>query len=118
MVSLSVRWAYICTRMDRKLLNTGKIRCPKANRKDVPVNFPAKYGRTVHQIIQDCSTYHQETVSHGKRNMEEKLPWNVPFSLSDSNQVLNETAKTSYILFNIVNKSQIIAGVFCISHKM
>ena len=50
--------------------------------------------------------------------MEEKLPWNVPFSLSDSNQVLNETAKTSYILFNIVNKSQITSGVSCISHKM
>ena len=72
MVSRSAGWAYVCTKMDMRLPNTGrntgvqkptetkhraKYRCPKADRNkgcfcEHPCS-PAKYGRTVHIFTDD-----------------------------------------------------------------
>ena len=42
MVSLSVRWAYICTRMDRKLLNTGQNPVPQSESKGCSSELPCE----------------------------------------------------------------------------
>ena len=56
-VSPSVRWAYVCIKMDMRLLTPREIPMPKADRKrgcfcEQPCS-PAKYGRTVHIFTKD-----------------------------------------------------------------
>lgn len=85
----SVRWAYVCIKMDMKLQNTVQntgIQKRTENR-GVSVNILVLRQNTVEpytflpQIIQDYLTYRQETVQHGKGNMTEGLPWNAPTSV-------------------------------------
>ena len=80
--SPSVRWAYVCTRMVMKppntVLNTGVQR--QTGNGNVSVNLLAPRRNTAGpytfspMITQDCLTYRQGTVKHGKRNMTEGLP--------------------------------------------
>ena len=89
MVSRSVRQAYVCTRIDMKLPNTGRNTDAReqTGSVDASVNIPAPLRNMAEpyisllRIIQDYSTYRQETVKHGKRNMMEELPWNAPTSV-------------------------------------
>ena len=85
----SVRWAYVCIKMDMKLQNTVQntgVQKQTENR-GVSVNILVLRQNTVEpytflpQIIQDYLTYRQETVQHGKGNMTEGLPWNAPTSV-------------------------------------
>ena len=89
MVSLSVSWAYACTKMDMRLPNTGQntgARNQTANAA-ASVSIPAHRRNTAEpytsspMIIQGYLTYRQGTVKHGKRNMTEGLPWNAPTSV-------------------------------------
>lgn len=85
----SVRWAYVCIKMDMKLQstvqNTGVQK--RTENRGVSVNILVLRQNTVEpytflpQIIQDYLTYRQETVQHGKGNMTEGLPWNAPTSV-------------------------------------
>lgn len=89
MVFQSVRWAYVCIKMDMKLQNTvqntGVQKQPENRGVSVSLlvlrqNTEGPY-TFLPQIIQDYLTYRQETVTHGKRNMIEELPWNAPTSV-------------------------------------
>lgn len=85
----SVRWAYVCIKMDMKLQstvqNTGVQK--RTENRGGSVNILVLRQNTVEpytflpQIIQDYLTYRQETVQHGKGNMTEGLPWNAPTSV-------------------------------------
>ena len=85
----SVRWAYVCIKMDMKLQstvqNTGVQK--RTENRGVSVDILVLRQNTVEpytflpQIIQDYLTYRQETVQHGKGNMTEGLPWNAPTSV-------------------------------------
>ena len=85
----SVRWAYVCIKMDMKLQstvqNTGVQK--RTENRGVSVNILVLRQNTVEpytflpQIIQDYLTYRQETVQHRKGNMTEGLPWNAPTSV-------------------------------------
>ena len=88
MVSQSVNWAYVCTRMDMRLPNTGQntgVQKQTAGRA-VSANIPVHRRNTagpytfLRMSIQGCLTYRQGTLKHGKRNMIEELLWSAPTS--------------------------------------
>ena len=88
-VSQSVRWAYVCIKMDMRLLNT--VRNTDAQKQTgnvaVSVNIPVHQRNTeepytsLPMTIQGYLTYRQGTRKHGKRNMMEELPWNARTSV-------------------------------------
>ena len=89
MVSRSAGWAYVCTKMDMRLPNTGRntgVQKPTekgAASVNIPVhrrNMAGPY-TFLPMIIQGCLTYRQETQKPGKRNTPEGLPWNAPTSV-------------------------------------
>ena len=82
MVSRSVRWAYVCTKMDMRLPSTGqntgvqKQIGSTAASVSIPVHRRNTAGPYISlpTTIQGYLTYRQGTVKHGKRNMTEGLP--------------------------------------------
>ena len=88
MASQSVNWAYVCTRMDMRLPNTGR-NTDAQNRTEktaasvsIPVhrrNMEGPY-TSLPMTTQGYLTYRQGTLRHGKRNMAEGLLWNAPTS--------------------------------------
>lgn len=83
--SQSVRWAYVCIKTDMRLLSIGRntVVQNQIGHVAASVSISVHLRNTEEpytfllQIIQDYLTYRQETVKHGKRNMTERLPWNV-----------------------------------------
>src|SRR5699024_7955231 len=85
----SVRWAYVCTKMDMSLPNTVRntgVQKPAGNAA-VSVSIPVHRQNTegpytfLPMTIQGYLTYRQGTRKHGKRNMTEELPWNARTSV-------------------------------------
>ena len=88
-VSQSVRWAYVCIKMDMRLPSIGR----NTDAQKQTGNAAASASSPVHRqntegpyislpmTIQDYLTYRQETRKHGKGNMTEELPWNAPTSV-------------------------------------
>mgnify|MGYP007061903618 CR=1 FL=1 len=98
----SVRWAYVCIKMDMKLQNTVQntgIQKRTENR-GVSVNILVLRQNTVEpytflpQIIQDYLTYRQETAKGGIRSMAEELLWNVQTN-ARNRTVNHKTASTA-----------------------
>src|SRR5699024_2092040 len=89
MVSQSVRWAYVCIKMDMRLLNTARNTDAQKQTENVAVfvNIPVHRQNTegpyisLPMTIQDYLTYRQETRKQGKGNMTEEIPWNAPTSM-------------------------------------
>ena len=87
--SRSVRWAYVCIKMDMRLPSIG----PYTDAQKQTGNVAAFVNIFVHRrnteepyislpmTIQGYLTYRQGTAKHGKRNMTEGLPWNAPTSV-------------------------------------
>ena len=87
--SRSVRWAYVCIKMDMRLPSIG----PNTDAQKQTGNMAASVTIPVHRrntagpytslpmTIQGYLTYRQGTLRHGKRNMTEELPWNAPTSV-------------------------------------
>ena len=88
-VSQSVSWAYVCTKMDMRLQNTGRNTGVQKQTENAAasVNSPVHRRNTeepyisLPMTIQGYLTYRQGTAKHGKRNMTEGLPWNAPTSV-------------------------------------
>lgn len=89
MVFLAAGWAYVCIMTDMNLRKTdvsSDVQNPTGNRA-VSVRNPvhrlsmdAQYILNS-KIIRVFSTYRQETVQNGIRNMTEELLWNAPTSV-------------------------------------
>ena len=87
--SRSVRWAYVCTKMDMKLPSIGRNTGVQKQTENATasVNIPvhqrnmAEPYTSLPMIIQSYLTYRQGILKHGKRNMTEGLPWNARTSV-------------------------------------
>ena len=87
--SRSVRWAYVCIKMDMRLLSIGRNTDAQKQTGNmvafvsIPVHLRNTEGPYISlpMTIQGYLTYRQGTAKHGKRNMTEGLPWNAPTSV-------------------------------------
>ena len=89
MASRSVRWAYVCIKMDMRLPNIGRNTDAQKQTGNAAafVNIPVHRRNTegpyisLTMTIRGYLTYRQGTLKHGKRNMTGELPWNARTSV-------------------------------------